>query len=153
MSASGFGGRHQPGPGPGLVGRQLLLLAALLSFPGPGCGNLDPTVAKDLAAVAAAALGSGQRAAGGAGRWHQAAQGGPEDAGGQKPASGVPLQCQGFFHHGPLAAGRRVIGAGGGSLLEAVSGRPHPRGHRLEQSGPAHLVGQTGRVALGFGVG
>jgi len=46
----------------------------------------------------------------------QAAQGGQKDAGGQKPAPGVPLQRQGFLYHGSFSPGRGRLGAGGGRL-------------------------------------
>src|SRR5271170_266439 len=133
--------RDQPGAGPGFVGSQLLLPAALLPFARVGFGTIDPALAANPPALVPAAAGAGQRAGRRAGRWPQAAQGGQKDARRQKPPSGVPLQRQGFLHHGPFPPSRRGPGPGGGRLSGRAVGGPHSRGRGLEQSRPAHFVG------------
>ena len=130
------------------------ITACCTSFiPRPWMWPLDPTVAQTLAALAAGAAGAGQRTAGGAGGWHQAAQGGQEDAGGQKPASGVPLQRQGVFHHGSsLQAVALLAQAAGVYLAVPVAARIH-EGLVWSNRDRRTLLDKLARLAPGAAVG
>src|SRR5208282_4094959 len=118
------GRRDQPGSGPGVVGSQLLLFAALLPFARLGSGTTDPALAANRPALVPAAAGAGQQTGRRAGRWPQAAQRGQKDARRQKPPSGVSLQRQGFLHHGPSPPSRRRPGPGGRRLSGRAVGGP-----------------------------
>src|SRR6266702_8927985 len=104
------GRRHQSGPQPGPFRRQLLLSPPLFPFARAQPRALNPTLAPEPPAFVPSLPRAGQRSAGGAGRWPQATQGGPQNAGRQKPSPRVPLQCQGVLHHGPFLASRRLVG-------------------------------------------
>src|SRR6266478_5419649 len=135
------GRRHQSGPQPGPLRRQLLLPPALFPFPSAGSGSFDPALAADPPAFVPSLSGARQRPPGSVGRWSQTAQGRAENARGQKPSPGVPLQRQGVLHYGPLPPSRCLVGAGRRGLPGSARGGSHPRGHRLERPRPTHAIG------------
>src|SRR5580692_6371297 len=137
---------HQHGSRPRLVRPQLLLLAPFLSYARPEPGGPDPALAADSPAPVPAAVGPGERPGRRVGRRLKAPKGGKEDARGQKPPPRVALQRQSLVYYGPLPASRRRAGPSGGSLLGRAGGRPDSRGRGVEQSPPADLAGQAGRL-------
>src|SRR5271166_6936613 len=60
VPAPGSGGRHQSGACLGAFRGQLLLPAALLPFPRPASGGVDPALAADSPAPVPATSGAGQ---------------------------------------------------------------------------------------------